>query len=47
MDILGHSEIAMTMDTYSHVVPELQRDAASRMESILSRSPHSHRPNER
>jgi integrase len=36
MDILGHSEIAMTMDTYSHVVPELQRDAANRMDSLLS-----------
>ena len=37
MDILGHSEIAMTMDTYSHVVPELQREAADKMESVLSR----------
>lgn len=38
MDILGHSEIAMTMNTYSHVVPELQRDAAERMESVLGNS---------
>jgi len=37
MDILGHSEIAMTMDTYSHVVPELQRDAADKMESLMRR----------
>ena len=37
MDILGHSEIAMTMDTYSHVVPELQRGVADKMESVLSR----------
>jgi integrase len=36
MEILGHSEIAMTMDTYSHVVPELQREAAAKMESVLS-----------
>src|SRR5438874_13504673 len=43
MDILGHSEIAMTMDTYSHVVPELQREAAERMESALSVS-HSRIP---
>ncbi len=35
MDVLGHSEIAMTMDTYSHVVPELQREAADKMESLL------------
>jgi hypothetical protein len=36
MDILGHSEIAMTMDTYAHVVPELQRDAANRMVAMLA-----------
>lgn len=36
MDVLGHSEIAMTMDTYSHVVPELRREAADRMESVLT-----------
>jgi integrase len=36
MEILGHSDIAMTMNTYSHVVPELQREAASRMDSLLS-----------
>ncbi len=35
MDVLGHSEIAMTMNTYSHVVPELRRDAADRMEELL------------
>jgi integrase len=39
MDILGHSEIAMTMDTYSHVIPELQREAAERMESLFRRAP--------
>lgn len=43
MDILGHSEIAMTMDTYSHVVPELQRDAANRMEDVLMRRGSSER----
>ncbi len=36
MEILGHSDISMTMNTYSHVVPELQRDAAARMEALLS-----------
>jgi integrase len=25
---LGHSGIGMTLDTYSHVMPSLQRDAA-------------------
>ncbi len=37
MEILGHSEIALTMNAYSHVVPELQREAANRMQAILER----------
>jgi len=37
MEVLGHSEIALTMNAYSHVVPELQREAAQRMQSILER----------
>ena len=37
MEILGHSEIALTMNAYTHVVPELQREAAQRMQSILER----------
>jgi integrase len=37
MEILGHSEIALTMNSYSHVVPELQREAAARMQDILER----------
>ena len=36
MDILGHSQISLTMDTYSHVIPELQQQAASEMDSILT-----------
>jgi hypothetical protein len=34
---LGQSEIALTMNAYSHVVPELQRDAAKRIQAILER----------
>jgi integrase len=26
-EILGHSEISMTMDIYSHVLPTMQEDA--------------------
>jgi integrase len=37
MEVLGHSEIALTMNAYSHVVPELQREAADRMQAILER----------
>jgi integrase len=36
MELLGHSQIAVTMNTYSHVVPALRRDAAEQMEAILN-----------
>ena len=36
MEILGHSQISLTMNTYSHVLPTLQREAADRMEAALS-----------
>ncbi len=32
---LGHSSIALTLDTYSHVLPSMQEDAAAKMGSIL------------
>jgi integrase len=32
---LGHSSISITLDTYSHVFPNLQEDAAGRLESLL------------
>jgi len=35
MDVLGHSAIALTLNTYSHVMPELAQDAAERMERAL------------
>ena len=35
MDLLGHSTIKLTMDTYSHVMPALQREAADAMERAL------------
>ncbi len=30
-EILGHSEISMTMDIYSHVLPTMQREAMDRL----------------
>ena len=36
MEVLGHSQLSTTSDTYSHVVPELQREAAARMDALLS-----------
>jgi integrase len=37
METLGHSQISLTLNTYSHVLPELQADAAVKMNAILSR----------
>jgi len=35
MEILGHSQITLTLGTYSHVAPELQQEAAERMGRVL------------
>jgi integrase len=35
MEILGHSQIALTMNTCSHVAPELSRNAADRIAAAL------------
>ena len=32
---LGHSTIAITLDTYSHVAPGLQEAAATRFDDVL------------
>jgi integrase len=33
---LGHSAVSMTLDRYSHVSTGMQRDAADRLECLLS-----------
>ena len=35
MEVLGHSQISLTMNTYTHVLPELRRQAAVRMDELL------------
>jgi integrase len=35
METLGHSQISLTMNTYSHVIPALQREAAEKMQAVL------------
>ena len=35
METLGHSEISLTLNTYSHVLPSLGREAALRMDEVL------------
>jgi integrase len=36
METLGHSQISLTMNTYSHVAPQLQREAANRMNNLFA-----------
>jgi integrase len=36
MELLGHSKISTTMDTYSHVIPAMMKDVADKMESIFT-----------
>jgi len=38
-DLLGHSQVSFTMQTYAHVLPHVQRDVADRMNEILSLKP--------
>ena len=35
METLGHSRISTTMETYSHVIPQLQRETAERVGAAL------------
>jgi len=32
---LGHSDISLTLNTYSHVLPSMQEEAAERLEELL------------
>ena len=34
-ELLGHSQIGMTMDTYSHVLPTMQKDVMERLDSVF------------
>ena len=34
-EMLGHANIRQTMDTYSHVLPTMQQQAAERMDEML------------
>jgi integrase len=35
MEMLGHSQIHLTMNTYSHVIPSMQREAAAKLDALL------------
>jgi integrase len=34
---LGHSQISVTLDTYSHVLPTMQAEAAGKFDDMLTR----------
>ena len=38
MEILGHSQISLTMNTYSHVLLSILRDAADKMDRVIAAS---------
>ena len=40
---LGHATVAVTLDLYSHVLPGMQADAASRVDEALQQALHNHR----
>jgi integrase len=34
-EMLGHTTISITLDLYSHVLPDMQREAAAAMDDLL------------
>jgi len=36
MELLGHSSITVTMNVYGHVLPAMMREAADKMDAIVS-----------
>jgi integrase len=38
-ELLGHSQVSFTMQTYAHVLPEVQKQTASKMDEILNPIP--------
>lgn len=39
MDVLGHSQIAVTMNIYGHVIPAMQQSAANEIDAALEDDP--------
>ena len=39
MEILGHSQISITMNLYSHMIPAMRQEVASRLDAILATPP--------
>ena len=36
MELMGHSQLSVTMQVYTHVAPELAREAADQIDALLS-----------
>jgi integrase len=36
LEMLGHSTIVLTLDTYSHVIPAMHGDAAAAMDALFT-----------
>lgn len=36
MEVLGHSNISLIINTYDHAIPDLRREAAAKMDAILA-----------
>jgi integrase len=34
-ELLGHNQISMTMDIYSHVLPTMQKDAMNKLNDVF------------
>jgi integrase len=43
-ELLGHSQIGITLDTYSHLIPGLQRQAIARLDDLLRAHGANHTP---
>jgi Phage integrase family len=38
-EMLGHTSVSMTLDTYSHVTPTMQREAVAKVQSVFEPKP--------
>ena len=37
-ELLGHSQISLTLDTYSHVIPTMQKESAARLDGLFRKN---------
>jgi integrase len=36
-EMLGHSQVSLCLDTYSHVLPSIQEEAVNKLNTLLSK----------